>query len=52
MEGNGDNDDYRLEMEVSYTYLLYRTISGSQISSDGTYSSVTPPYSEGSHLNL
>jgi hypothetical protein len=37
---------------LELTYLLYRTISGSQMCSDGTYSSVTPPYSTGSHLNL
>jgi len=34
------------------SYLLYKTISGSQMCSDGTYSSVTPPYSLGSHWNL
>lgn len=34
------------------TYLLYKTISGSHMCSDGTYSSVTPPYSDGSHWSL
>lgn len=37
---------------TSMAYLLYRTMSGSQMCSDGTYSSVTPPYSDGSHFNL
>lgn len=29
------------------TYLLYRTMSGSHIDSEGTYSIFTPPYSWG-----
>lgn len=34
------------------TYLLYNTISGRHIWSDGTWSIWTPPYSFGSHRNL
>lgn len=34
------------------TYLLYNTMSGSQICSDGTYSLSTPPYSEGTQVSF
>lgn len=33
-------------------YLLYNTISGSHMFSEGTYNISTPPYSCGSHVNL
>lgn len=39
-------------MHARYTYLLYSTMSGNHICSDGTYSWRTPPYSLGSHFNL
>lgn len=39
-------------VNVQYTYLLYKTISGRHMWSDGTCNISTPPYSRGSHFNL
>lgn len=37
---------------LAYAYLLYSTMSGSQICSAGTWSLLTPPYSSGSQRSL
>lgn len=37
---------------IKWRAIAWLTISGNQICSDGTYNSVTPPYSEGSHFSL